>query len=130
MLAAGLNANRSSAEIRHDGKRRFGDGLRRAAAGRGIGQGLRRPRYRADDRGRSRRGIGDVRLLSPVEAFCDLTPTSHPLTTLLPADATVASGLFAAGVTGLCWLANVLAFSPDTFRIGAPPVAGAAARCR
>ena len=53
------------------------------------------------------------------------TPASHPLTVLLPADAPLsASGLLMAGVTGLCWLANVLAFSPDTLRIGAATLCG------
>lgn len=33
-----------------------------------------------------------------------------------------------AGVTGLCWLANVLAFSPDTLRIGAATLCGMAPR--
>ena len=63
---------------------------------------------------------------APSEAFvATFTPTSHPLTTLLPADVPLsASGLFMAGVTGLCWLANVLAFSPDTLRIGAATLCG------
>lgn len=131
MLAAGLNAeSQFRREIRHDGKRRFGDGLRRAAAvpwhlvkGSALAA-LRIVPMTAVVLGAA---LAMSWLLgAPSEAFvATFTPTSHPLTTLLPADVPLsASGLFMAGVTGLCWLANVLAFSPDTLRIGAATLCG------
>lgn len=131
MLAAGLNAeSQFRREIRHDGKRRFGDGLRRAAAvpwhlAKGCAlAALRIAPMTAVVLGAA---LAMSWLLgAPSEAFtATFTPTSHPLTTLLPADVPLsASGLFMAGVTGLCWLANVLAFSPDTLRIGAATLCG------
>lgn len=130
-LAAGLNAeSQFRREIRHDGKRRFGDGLRRAAAvpwhlAKGCAlAALRIAPMTAVVLGAA---LAMSWLLgAPSEAFtATFTPTSHPLTTLLPADVPLsASGLFMAGVTGLCWLANVLAFSPDTLRIGAATLCG------
>ena len=135
MLAAGLNAeSQFRREIRHDGKRRFGDGLRRAAAvpwhlAKGCAlAALRIAPMTAVVLGAA---LAMSWLLgAPSEAFvATFTPTSHPLTTLLPADVPLsASGLFMAGVTGLCWLANVLAFSPDTLRIGAATLCGMAPR--
>lgn len=135
MLAAGLNAeSQFRREIRHDGKRRYGDGLRRAAAvpwhlvkGSALAA-LRIVPMTAVVLGAA---LAMSWLLgAPSEAFvATFTPTSHPLTTLLPADVPLsASGLFMAGVTGLCWLANVLAFSPDTLRIGAATLCGMAPR--
>lgn len=135
MLAAGLNAeSQFRREIRHDGKRRYGDGLRRAAAvpwhlvkGSALAA-LRIAPMTAVVLGAA---LAMSWLLgAPSEAFvATFTPTSHPLTTLLPADVPLsASGLFMAGVTGLCWLANVLAFSPDTLRIGAATLCGMAPR--
>ena len=131
MLAAGLNAeSQFRREIRHDGKRRYGDGLRRAAAvpwhlvkGSALAA-LRIAPMTAVVLGAA---LAMSWLLgAPSEAFvATFTPTSHPLTTLLPVDVPLsASGLFMAGVTGLCWLANVLAFSPDTLRIGAATLCG------
>ncbi|KFI83136.1 serine/threonine protein kinase [Bifidobacterium pullorum] len=135
MLAAGLNAeSQFRREIRHDGKRRFGDGLRRAAAvpwhlAKGCAlAALRIAPMTAVVLGAA---LAMSWLLgAPSEAFvATFTPTSHPLTTLLPADVPLsASGLLMAGVTGLCWLANVLAFSPDTLRIGAATLCGMAPR--
>ena len=131
MLAAGLNAeSQFRREIRHDGKRRYGDGLRRAAAvpwhlvkGSALAA-LRIAPMTAVVLGAA---LAMSWLLgAPSEAFvATFTPTSHPLTALLPADVPLsASGLFMAGLTGLCWLANVLAFSPDTLRIGAATLCG------
>ena len=135
MLAAGLNAeSQFRREIRHDGKRRFGDGLRRAAAvpwhlAKGCAlAALRIAPMTAVVLGAA---LAMSWLLgAPSEAFtATFTPTSHPLTALLPMDVPLsASGLFMAGVTGLCWLANVLAFSPDTLRIGAATLCGMAPR--
>ena len=135
MLAAGLNAeSQFRREIRHDGKRRYGDGLRRAAAvpwhlAKGCAlAALRIAPMTAVVLGAA---LAMSWLLgAPSEAFvATFTPTSHPLTTLLPADVPLsASGLFMAGVTGLCWLANVLAFSPDILRIGAATLCGMAPR--
>ena len=135
MLAAGLNAeSQFRREIRHDGKRRFGDGLRRAAAvpwhlAKGCAlAALRIAPMTAVVLGAA---LAMSWLLgAPSEAFvATFTPTSHPLTALLPVDVPLsASGLFMAGVTGLCWLANVLAFSPDTLRIGAATLCGMAPR--
>lgn len=135
MLAAGLNAeSQFRREIRHDGKRRYGDGLRRAAAvpwhlvkGSALAA-LRIVPMTAVVLGAA---LAMSWLLgAPSEAFvATFTPTSHPLTALLPADVPLsASGLLMAGVTGLCWLANVLAFSPDTLRIGAATLCGMAPR--
>ena len=131
MLAAGLNAeSQFRREIRHDGKRRFGDGLRRAAAvpwhlAKGCAlTALRIVPMTAVVLGAA---LAMSWLLgAPSMAFtATFTPASHPLTVLLPADAPLsASGLLMAGVTGLCWLANVLAFSPDTLRIGAATLCG------
>lgn len=135
MLAAGLNAeSQFRREIRHDGKRRFGDGLRRAAAvpwhlAKGCAlAALRIAPMTAVVLGAA---LAMSWLLgAPSEAFtATFTPTSHPLTALLPMDVPLsASGLFMAGVTGLCWLANVLAFSPDILRIGAATLCGMAPR--
>ena len=135
MLAAGLNAeSQFRREIRHDGKRRFGDGLRRAAAvpwhlAKGCAlAALRIAPMTAVVLGAA---LAMSWLLgAPSMAFtATFTPASHPLTVLLPADAPLsASGLLMAGVTGLCWLANVLAFSPDTLRIGAATLCGMAPR--
>ena len=135
MLAAGLNAeSQFRREIRHDGKRRYGDGLRRAAAvpwhlvkGSALAA-LRIVPMTAVVLGAA---LAMSWLLgAPSMAFtATFTPASHPLTVLLPADAPLsASGLLMAGVTGLCWLANVLAFSPDTLRIGAATLCGMAPR--
>lgn len=135
MLAAGLNAeSQFRREIRHDGKRRYGDGLRRAATvpwhlvkGSALAA-LRIAPMTAVVLGAA---LAMSWLLgAPSEAFvATFTPTSHPLTALLPVDVPLsASGLFMAGVTGLCWLANVLAFSPDTLRIGAATLCGMAPR--
>ena len=131
MLAAGLNAeSQFRREIRHDGKRRYGDGLRRAAAvpwhlvkGSALAA-LRIVPMTAVVLGVALAMSG--MLGAPSEAFtATFTPTSHPFIVLLPTDAPLsASGLFMAGVTGLCWLANVLAFSPDTLRIGAATLCG------
>lgn len=131
MLAAGLNAeSQFRREIRHDGKRRFGDGLRRAAAvpwhlAKGCAlAALRIAPMTAVVLGAA---LAMSWLLgAPSEAFvATFTPTSHPLTALLPVDVPLSvSGLFMAGVTGLCWFANVLAFSPDTLRIGAATLCG------
>ena len=135
MLAAGLNAeSQFRREIRHDGKRRFGDGLRRAAAvpwHLAKGCALAALRIAPTTAVVLGAALAMSWLLgAPSEAFtATFTPTSHPLTVLLPADAPLsASGLFMAGVTGLCWLANVLAFSPDTLRIGAATLCGMAPR--
>lgn len=131
MLAAGLNAeSQFRREIRHDGKRRFGDGLRRAAAVPWhLAKGCALAALRITPMTAVVLGAALAMswlLGAPSEAFtATFTPTSHPLTTLLPADVPLsASGLFMAGVTGLCWLANVLAFSPDTLRIGAATLCG------
>lgn len=135
MLAAGLNAeSQFRREIRHDGKRRFGDGLRRAAAVPWhLAKGCALAALRIAPM--TAVVLGAALALSwllgaPSEAFvATFMPASHPLTTLLPADVPLsASGLFMAGVTGLCWLANVLAFSPDTLRIGAATLCGMAPR--
>ena len=135
MLAAGLNAeSQFRREIRHDGKRRFGDGLRRAAAVPWhLAKGCALAALRIAPM--TAVVLGTALAMSwllgaPSEAFtATFTPTSHPLTALLPMDVPLsASGLFMAGVTGLCWLANVLAFSPDTLRIGAATLCGMAPR--
>ena len=135
MLAAGLNAeSQFRREIRHDGKRRFGDGLRRAAAVPWhVAKGCALAALRIAPMTAVVLGAALAMswlLGAPSEAFvATFTPTSHPLTVLLPADAPLsASGLLMAGVTGLCWLANVLAFSPDTLRIGAATLCGMAPR--
>ena len=135
MLAAGLNAeSQFRREIRHDGKRRFGDGLRRAAAvpwhlAKGCAlAALRIAPMTAVVLGAA---LAMSWLLgAPSMAFtATFTPASHPLTALLPMDVPLsASGLLMAGVTGLCWFANVLAFSPDTLRIGAATLCGMAPR--
>lgn len=135
MLAAGLNAeSQFRREIRHDGKRRFGDGLRRAAAVPWhVAKGCALAALRIAPMTAVVLGAALAMswlLGAPSEAFvATFTPTSHPLTALLPVDVPLsASGLFMAGVTGLCWLANVLAFSPDTLRIGAATLCGMAPR--
>ena len=131
MLAAGLNAeSQFRREIRHDGKRRFGDGLRRAAAVPWhLAKGCALAALRIAPM--TAVVLGTALALSwllgaPSEAFvATFMPASHPFTALLPTDVPLsASSLFMAGVTGLCWLANVLAFSPDTLRIGAATLCG------
>lgn len=135
MLAAGLNAeSQFRREIRHDGKRRFGDGLRRAAAVPWhLAKGCALAALRIAPMTAVVLGVAlamSGMLGAPSEAFtATFTPTSHPFIVLLPTDAPLsASGLFMAGVTGMCWLANVLAFSPDTLRIGAATLCGMAPR--
>ena len=135
MLAAGLNAeSQFRREIRHDGKRRFGDGLRRAAAVPWhLAKGCALAALRIAPMTAVVLGVAlamSGMFGAPSEAFtATFTPTSHPFIVLLPTDAPLSgSGLLMAGVTGLCWLANVLAFSPDTLRIGAATLCGVASR--
>ena len=135
MLAAGLNAeSQFRREIRHDGKRRFATDCAAPPPYRGIWpRVVRWPALRIAPMTAVVLGAALAMswlLGAPSEAFtATFTPTSHPLTALLPMDVPLsASGLFMAGVTGLCWLANVLAFSPDTLRIGAATLCGMAPR--
>lgn len=135
MLSVGLNAeSQFTREIRHGGERRKGDGLRRAASVpwhllKGGALALLRTIPMA-------LAVVGVALATswasgvPSAAYAaTFVSSDDPPMVMLPAGAPIsAAGLMTTVVMGLCWLANVLGFSPDVLRIGAATICSAPLR--